>query len=44
MGTGTTAKASILLKRNYIGSEISEKYLEFAEKRLYKYKTQLRMF
>lgn len=44
MGTGTTGKASILLKRNYIGSEISEKYLEFAEKRLHKYKSQLRMF
>ena len=44
MGTGTTAKASILLNRNYIGSEISKQYCEIAEKRLHKYKSQLRMF
>lgn len=44
MGTGTTAKASILLDRNYIGSELSEKYCDIAEKRLYKYKSQIRMF
>lgn len=44
MGTGTTAKASILLNRKYIGSEISEKYCSIAENRLYKYKTQTRLF
>lgn len=44
MGTGTTAKASILLDRNYVGSELSKKYCDIAEKRLYKYKTQTRLF
>ncbi len=44
MGTGTTAKASILLDRKYIGSELSKKYCDIAEKRLHKYKTQLRLF
>ena len=44
MGTGTTAKASILLDRNYIGSEISKKYCDIADKRLYKYKTQTKLF
>ncbi len=34
MGSGTTAKAAILSKRNYIGSEISSEYVEIAEKRL----------
>lgn len=44
MGTGTTAKASILLGRNYVGSELSKRYCKVAEKRLYKYKTQTRLF
>tara|TARA_R100000773_G_C4221216_1_gene120251 strand:+ start:6722 stop:7477 length:756 start_codon:yes stop_codon:yes gene_type:complete len=44
MGTGTTAKASILLNRKYLGSEISKQYCEIAEKRLSKYKNQLRLF
>jgi len=34
MGSGTTAKASILTNRNYLGSEISEEYFEIIEKRL----------
>ena len=34
MGSGTTAKMSILNKRNWIGSEISEEYCEIAEKRI----------
>ena len=34
MGSGTTAKMAILNNRNYIGSEISGKYYEIAEKRL----------
>lgn len=34
MGSGTTAKMSILNKRNYIGSEISEEYCSIAEKRI----------
>ena len=34
MGSGTTAKMSILNNRNWIGSEISEEYCEIAEKRI----------
>ena len=34
MGTGTTAVVSKILKRNFIGSEISKKYIELAEERL----------
>jgi DNA modification methylase len=34
MGSGTTAKCCKLLKRNYIGSEISEKYCEIIKKRI----------
>lgn len=37
MGSGTTAKMSILNNRNYIGFEISEEYCSMAEKRLHKY-------
>ena len=34
MGTGTTAKASILTNRNYIGFEISEEYCKIANERI----------
>src|SRR3990167_1472898 len=34
MGSGTTAKMAKLLKRNYIGSEISEDYCKIAQERL----------
>ena len=34
MGTGTTANACILNELNYIGSEISEKQCEYANKRI----------
>ena len=34
MGTGTTAVVSKKLKRNYIGSEISDEYIKVANKRL----------
>jgi len=34
MGTGTTAVVSKKLKRNYIGSEISDEYINVANKRL----------
>lgn len=34
MGSGTTAKMSILNNRNYIGSEISSEYVKIAEKRI----------
>lgn len=38
MGSGTTAKMSLLNNRNYIGSEISKEYIEVSDKRLEKYK------
>lgn len=41
MGSGTTAKMSILNNRNYIGFEISEEYCGMAEERLNKYKKSL---
>lgn len=44
MGTGTTAKASHLLKRNWIGSEVSKKYIELANKRLKPYLMQTTLF
>ena len=34
MGTGTTAYACIMEKRNYIGSEISKSQCDYAEKRI----------
>ena len=34
MGSGTTAKMSIINNRNWIGSEISKEYCEMAEKRI----------
>ena len=34
MGSGTTAKMSIMNKRNYIGSEISKEYCEIIKQRL----------
>lgn len=34
MGSGTTAKKSMELKRNYIGSEISNEYIAISEERL----------
>lgn len=37
MGSGTTAKMSILNNRNWIGSEISSEYTEIANKRISKY-------
>jgi site-specific DNA-methyltransferase (adenine-specific) len=37
MGSGTTAKISHLLNRKWIGSEISDKYVEIAEERLKDY-------
>lgn len=40
MGSGTTAKMAIVNKRNWIGSEISEEYVELANKRLDTYLRQ----
>jgi site-specific DNA-methyltransferase (adenine-specific) len=34
MGSGTTAKVAQILKRNWIGSEISTEYVEIANKRM----------
>jgi len=44
MGSGTTAKMSIINKRNYIGSEISEEYTELANKRIKQHQQQLRLW
>jgi len=44
MGSGTTAKSSHLLKRNWIGSELSYEYVVLANKRLKPYLNQLTMF
>lgn len=43
MGSGTTAIACIKLGRNYIGSEISPKYCEIAEKRIKQELNQLKL-
>jgi site-specific DNA-methyltransferase (adenine-specific) len=37
MGSGTTAKMSLLNKRNWIGSEISSEYCDIISKRIYPY-------
>jgi DNA modification methylase len=34
MGSGTTAKMSVLMGKNFIGSEISEDYFRISMKRL----------
>ena len=44
MGTGTTAIACLKEKRHYIGSEISERYCEWAKKRIYNETRQLTLF
>lgn len=44
MGSGTTAKICHIHKRRWIGSEISEKYIEIANKRLAPYLAQMSLF
>ena len=44
MGSGTTAIACIEEKRNFIGSEISNKYTDIANKRVKQHQAQLTMF
>ena len=44
MGTGTTAVACIREKRKYVGSELSPRYIEWAEKRIKKEHQQLTLF
>ena len=44
MGTGTTAKACIIDKHNFIGSELSQKQVDYANKRLKSYLDQQTLF
>jgi len=43
MGSGTTAKMSLINNRNYIGSEISKEYIDISNKRLEQHKAQLKL-
>lgn len=44
MGSGTTAVVAAKNKRNYIGSELSEKYIQIAEKRIREETAQQTLF
>lgn len=44
MGTGTTAKACIIDKHNFIGSELSQKQVNYSNKRLQPYLNQQTLF
>ena len=44
MGTGTTAIASLIEKRKFIGSEIDKDYTDFANNRVLNYKSQTKLF
>jgi DNA modification methylase len=44
VGTGSTAEAAVRSGRKYIGSELSKKYVDIAEKRLLFFKTQTTLF
>jgi site-specific DNA-methyltransferase (adenine-specific)/modification methylase len=44
MGTGTTAIASVMQKRKFIGSEITQEYVDLANKRLEPYFNQKTIF
>jgi len=44
MGSGTTAKMAHILKRNWIGSEISKEYVDLANKRIDPYLKQTTLF
>lgn len=44
IGSGTTAKMAHIYKRNWIGSELSQEYVDLANKRLYPYLTQQTLF
>lgn len=44
MGTGTTAVAAIQEKRKFIGSDISQEYVDLANNRLNTYLTQVSLF
>lgn len=44
MGSGTKAKMAHIYKRNWIGSELSQEYVDLANKRLEPYLTQTTLF
>jgi site-specific DNA-methyltransferase (adenine-specific)/modification methylase len=44
MGTGTTAVACIMEDINYVGSEISKRYIDFSNKRIKPYLSQTKLF
>lgn len=44
MGTGTTAISSIMQKRFFIGSEITQEYVDLANKRIHPYLSQQTLF
>ena len=44
MGSGTTAKMAKINNRNYIGSEISQEYIDIANKRLEPFIKQTQLF
>lgn len=44
IGSGTTAKMALLNNRNYIGSELSQEYVDIANKRLKPYLDQQTLF
>lgn len=44
MGSGTTAKIAIMLKRNYIGSEISKEYFDLINRRINNFNSQPYLF
>jgi len=44
MGSGTTAKMAHIYKRNWIGSEMSQEYVDLANKRLLPYLNQITLF
>lgn len=44
MGTGSTAEAALRANRNFIGSEMSEKYCKIAEERLKPFLMQQKLF
>lgn len=44
MGSGTTAKISIMLKRNYLGSEISKEYFDLINRRINNFNSQPYLF
>lgn len=44
MGTGSTAESALRANRKFIGSEMSEKYIDIANKRLHSYLSQSTLF